>query len=53
MVKDGHKIRHSKIKSCKNSAKARNRKVMRGIFCTYVFFQGLSIVFQAYQGSNI
>ena len=53
MVKDGHKLRHSKIKSCKNPAKARNRKVIRGISHTYVFFQGRSIVFQAYQGNNV
>jgi len=53
MVKDEHQLRHFKIKSCKNLAKARNRKVIREVSRTYVFFQGLSIVFQAYQGSSV
>ena len=43
MVKDGHNLRHSKIKSCKNPAKARNRMVIRGISHTYVFFQGSAL----------
>ena len=46
-----HKLRH--LKSCKSLAKAGNRKVVREVSRTYVFFQGLSIVFQVYQGINV
>ena len=39
MVRDGYKTKHVKTKSYKNPMKARNRKVMREVSRTYVFFQ--------------